>query len=154
MLDGAQIIDPGNAIRFALSGNARMTLVSRKTGARFTYRIRSADQFRTRTGEIPRAGGVTHFVSVLTGPDNAKDYVYLGYLVGGGRRYVHGVKSRIDATAPSAHAFGWAWMRLMDEQVPADLEVWHEGRCGKCGRALTTPESIASGIGPVCAGVL
>jgi hypothetical protein len=24
-------------------------------------------------------------------------------------------------------------------------------RCRRCGRALTTPESIASGIGPVCA---
>ena len=31
------------------------------------------------------------------------------------------------------------------------LEVWHEGRCGRCNRALTVPESIASGIGPECA---
>jgi hypothetical protein len=30
------------------------------------------------------------------------------------------------------------------------MELWHEGRCGKCGRALTVPESIESGLGPVC----
>lgn len=37
--------------------------------------------------------------------------------------------------------------------IPPSLEVWHEGRCGRCGRALTVPESIASGIGPVCEGL-
>jgi hypothetical protein len=30
------------------------------------------------------------------------------------------------------------------------LEVWHEGRCGRCGRALTVPESVERGIGPEC----
>jgi hypothetical protein len=33
-----------------------------------------------------------------------------------------------------------------------ELAVYHEGRCGACGRRLTTPESISSGLGPVCAG--
>jgi hypothetical protein len=28
------------------------------------------------------------------------------------------------------------------------------GRCGRCGRTLTKPESIAAGIGPVCAGMV
>jgi hypothetical protein len=30
-----------------------------------------------------------------------------------------------------------------------EFEVWHEGKCGKCGRALT-PSSILTGIGPEC----
>jgi hypothetical protein len=30
-------------------------------------------------------------------------------------------------------------------------KVHHEGRCGRCGRTLTVPESIESGIGPECA---
>ena len=27
---------------------------------------------------------------------------------------------------------------------------WHEGRCGRCGRKLTVPESIEAGYGPEC----
>jgi hypothetical protein len=30
------------------------------------------------------------------------------------------------------------------------VEVWHEGTCGKCGRALTVPSSIENGLGPEC----
>ena len=35
--------------------------------------------------------------------------------------------------------------------LPPALEVWHEGRCGRCGRKLTTPQSVETGFGPVCA---
>lgn len=35
----------------------------------------------------------------------------------------------------------------------ASIRYGHEiGACGVCGRTLTNPESIAAGIGPVCAG--
>jgi hypothetical protein len=44
-------------------------------------------------------------------------------------------------------AFGWAWRHPDSDK----LEVWHEGRCGRCGRRLTVPESIESGLGPECA---
>lgn len=30
------------------------------------------------------------------------------------------------------------------------VEIWHEGKCGRCGRQLTVPESIESGFGPEC----
>jgi Family of unknown function (DUF6011) len=63
-----------------------------------------------------------------------------------------GQKSRVGREAPSAKAFDWAWRALTKGTMPANLEVWHEGRCGRCGRKLTVPESIARGIGPECAG--
>ena len=28
--------------------------------------------------------------------------------------------------------------------------VYHVGKCGKCGKKLTTPESILTGLGPTC----
>lgn len=126
-----------DARAFALAGNAILTLQSRRTGQRFTYRVRAAD------GE----GLATHFVQLLTGPDNTSDYQYLGYLAGD--RYVHGKKSRVSSRAPSVQAFAWWWARV-DHGHP-ELEVFHEGRCGKCGRLLTTPESVTRGIGPECA---
>lgn len=130
-------LDPANARRFILAGNARVTLESVKTGARFTFRVRQKDDG-------------FYFVSVLTGSDNEADYTYLGTIRGG--RYAHGRKSRICAAAPSAKAFEWAWPRLAAGSVPDGLRVWHEGRCGRCNRPLTVPESIASGLGPECAG--
>jgi hypothetical protein len=139
----AEFVDASLAVPFLVGGNAIVTFESRKTGARFTYRIRLAD---------PRQGGdrePPHFVSVLTGPNNGHDYDYLGAIFQK-KVYVHGKTSRIAADAPSAVAFAWAWRHLSAGKMPEGLAVWHEGRCGRCGRRLTTPRSLATGLGPVC----
>jgi hypothetical protein len=39
---------------------------------------------------------------------------------------------------------------LIKNNLPNFIEIWHEGRCGKCGRTLTVPDSIANGLGPEC----
>lgn len=118
-----------------------MTFQSERTGTRFTYRIRQAEQGALVSTTI-------HFVAVLTNPDH---YEYIGY-IRDGLTYIHGKKSAIASDAPSSMAFRWAWDRLAAGEWPPSLLVWHEGRCGKCGRRLTTPESIETGIGPICAG--
>lgn len=127
------------ARRYALAGNARLTLVSRRTGNRFTYKIKAAKD------EDGKPKGF-FFVSVLTSPDNVDGYTYLGTI--SGDRFRHGVKSPIGLDAPSARAFVWGWERL---EGHADLEVYHDGSCGRCGRLLTVPSSVLSGIGPECA---
>jgi hypothetical protein len=127
-----------DARAFALGGNAVFTVVSRKTGTRFTFKVRQPD------------ASAPHFVSVLNGPDNDGDYAYLGTIFADGT-YRHGKKSYIGADAPSARAFAWFWSVLGTERE-AMAEVWHEGRCCRCGRRLTVPSSIEAGIGPECAG--
>jgi hypothetical protein len=123
-----------NPAQFALAGNATFTIESLKTGVRFTYRVRAAE-------DAP-----IHFVAVLTGPDNTQDYRYLGFIRRG--VYFHGNKSSISRDAPSARAFDWFWRRMAQgDDISALAEVSHEGRCG---RALTVPESIRSGYGPEC----
>jgi len=123
---------------FLFAGNATVTLVSEKTGARFTYRVRGSDD------------GMCHFVSLLSGSDNEGDYQYLGHFRGG--YYSHGRKSRIGENAPGAVAFAWFGRHLLAGILPLGLQVWHEGRCGACNRKLTVPSSIAAGLGPECAG--
>ena len=129
---------------FALAGNATFTVQSRKTGTRFTYRVSYPRD--KETGKVDRTAPL--FVSVLTGPENTRDYTYLGYI----RRdlYLHGKKSRISADAPSAIAFEWFFRAMTQNRLEA-CEVFHNGHCGRCGRVLTVPESIRSGIGPECA---
>jgi hypothetical protein len=141
MTTSAPIRDAAHALRFLLAGNAHATFVSQKTETRFTYRVVLAD---------PRPGDTRappHFVSVLTGPDH---YEFLGTIFGS-KIFSHGVKSRISQDAPSAQAFAWVWQRLTAGRVPETCDVYHEGRCGRCARRLTTLESIERGLGPECA---
>ena len=123
---------------FVLAGNATITLVSLKTDKRYTFRIRKPND------ETP------HFVSVLFGPDNTEDYQFLGSLFNQGQTYRHGRRSTVYEGDIRVLAWNYMWDRVLQGRLPANLEVWHEGKCGRCGRALTVPESIERGIGPVC----
>jgi len=140
MSHAAQITVPAAITAFVLAGNSRFTLVNPLTGNRFTFRVRKGE------GEA-----APYFVSVLTGSDNEGDYSYLGCLFDDAAKFVVTGKSRISRDAPSAKAFAWFWGRQYQGRELGPVQFWHEGRCGKCGRALTVPESIETGLGPVCA---
>ena len=127
------------AVQFILAGRARLTLVSEKSGTRFTYRVAQKDET------------TPHFVSLMNGSCNETAFTFLGTIFEK-TTYRHGKKSQVSQDAPSAKAWAWAWSYLSRGEMPPSCEVWHEGRCGKCGRALTVPASISSGIGPVCEG--
>lgn len=119
---------------FILAGNAYLTLVSDKSKTRYTYRIKKSNE---RT---------LFFVSVLYG-DNTKEYTYIGLI----REKTFELARKASPDDPRVKAFAWTWAFLKrEDRVPTTLEVWHEGRCGVCGRKLTVPSSIAIGVGPDC----
>jgi len=128
---------------FMLAGRAVFTVTSRRTGARFTYRVARADK-----------GAERYYVHVLTGPDNDRDYAYAGMLFPSGTglraRQTHG--SRVLPTAPSWMGFVWLVSMLnAGRDYSNSAAVDHAGRCARCGRTLTVPESIRTGLGPECA---
>lgn len=137
--------DASAALTFMLAGKAHITTVSKKTGTRFTYRIAKVKE---DTG-----GPATHFVGVLNGTDNNSAYAYIGYIHRDGN-FVYGRKSKIDAEAPSVKGFVWTYVMLKGDKLSEHVEIWHEGKCGRCARRLTVPESIARGIGPECASMV
>lgn len=142
--------------RFILGGLAIFTLLSKKTGARKTFRVRKAED----VDGSGRPHG--YYVDLLTGPNNTEDYRYLCYLwidqvVGS----LHSKINKQQWGEDAVKAFEWLLSRLNrnfdhfpDAQSSFEqlAEFFHEGRCGVCGRALTTPESVELGIGPICAG--
>lgn len=137
-----------HARAFVQAGNATITLVSKATGVRFTYKIQAPFDDGMRGG-VRNLGSDMRFVKVLTGADNESSYSYLGYIRRG--VFFHGgEKARVGLMAPSCKAFNWAWKSLQQDSIPTTLEVWHEGRCARCARKLTVPSSIASGFGPEC----
>jgi hypothetical protein len=139
MSETAKFTTAAAAKQFMLGGNATVTLVSTKTGTRFTYQIRGKDD--------------VHFISLLRGPDNEADYKYLGRLDAQGRLWIGRKVPKpgdIGPGAPASLAFAYAWGRVSAGLMRDSLEIWHEGRCGRCNRKLTVPSSIASGFGPEC----
>lgn len=144
---------PGEIRRFILAGNATFTIVDGDT--RFTYKVKSFTADKNKFWSTKNQDKSVYFVSVLTGPSNESDYQYMGLLkLQPDGDYIFGrtAKSRFEEAAPSMLLFRRAWNAVERGCCwPHALEFWHEGVCCVCGRKLTVPESIASGIGPECA---
>tara|TARA_Y100000310_G_C20704273_1_gene833467 strand:+ start:34407 stop:34865 length:459 start_codon:yes stop_codon:yes gene_type:complete len=137
-----------DALDFIKGGKATITISSAKTDTHFTFKINQKIEDGDEAAENPKK--TPFFVSVLNGPDNWENYQYIGYIKADGNScLLDGKKGHPDA--PSFKAFSWVWAHLNRGNIPADLTIQHEGKCCVCGRKLTTPESVASGIGPVCA---
>ena len=145
----------GDIHNYLTAGRGTMTVVSKASGARFTYKLKRApDKLKLEVAEQERP----IFVSVLTGPDNEADYKFLGTIRQVNQSsmltYAYSYKSKISISSLSAIAFKWlikAYNEFPDKLLE-EAEIWHEGRCGRCGRKLTVPSSIQRGFGPECIG--
>jgi hypothetical protein len=151
-----------DVLKFIRGGNAVFTIKSLKTGKHFTYKV-AQKQVEDHDGKMIRTG--QFFVRVLAGPDN-QDWAasqYIGfmksfwaadYLREGKDPLIAGKKGK--KNAPSFIALQWVLKKL---STPTDIdciddwsvEIMHEGRCCRCNRALTHPDSIKTGVGPECA---
>lgn len=140
------LTDPSVISEFLTAGNAIFTLRSIVTSKRHTFRV---------THKEFDNGREFWFVSSLTGPSNESDYHYLGSIINDGGVLAY----RLSAKSPSANdvrhtIITWMVRQLSKGSWPSEkCEFWHEGRCGKCGRRLTDPESIKTGLGPICSGL-
>jgi hypothetical protein len=125
------------AIAFLLGGKATFTVKNENTGNRFTYRVR-----KKKTQDV-------FFVEFLYGSDNTRNYKYIGTIFDKSR-YIHSSKSGVSRDAISVKAFDYVFERLMNNKLPHYISIYHEGKCARCNRPLTVPESILSGFGPEC----
>lgn len=136
-----QITEPKAALTYLLGGKSFTTLVSLKSGNRYTFKVELADKRNPTDTD-------TWFVSLLMGPDNWANYKYIGMIKDNQFRWTG--KSKVSKDAPSVVGFGFVFNSLQANTM-CGFEVWHEGKCGRCGKKLTVPESIATGFGPDCA---
>ncbi len=137
----SHLINQSEALNFITAGNATFTFKSLKTGKRFTYKAVAKEKY-----------GVNRlYINYLRGSDNILDYGYLCTIEknDSGLPLITFVSSRLKES-PVFSAFRFVWMALLGEIDMPQLEIWHEGRCCRCGRTLTVPESIERGIGPEC----
>jgi len=135
---------------FIFAGNATATIENTRTQGRFTYKVVAS---KDRETNEPNVKSGPWFVKVLNGPDNNSNYAFIGtvFLNLGMFCFNHSKKNTVTKDAQSFQVFEWLTKRLNRDDLPDFIEIHHSGRCGRCGRKLTVPTSIKSGLGPVCA---
>lgn len=118
------------------NSGAEFTVRSKRTGKDFTYKL-SRSTYHGHT--------YTH-VKVET---QYQQYQYLGY-------YDCGmiVRKKDSVETPSAVAIAWVLRQVENKNITAldGVEVFHLGKCVRCGATLTDATSIEIGLGPVCRG--
>lgn len=125
---------------------ARPEIVTLPAPARqgtFTVPVESSH----RTVRVSAVVDGVRFVSLLTGPDR---YTCIGLIRDAGFKWT---RRFADHDAPAVRAAVATVLTFNEESLEryGKLYAMESGNCWVCGRELTTPESIAAGIGPVCA---
>ena len=125
--------------KFILSGKPVFTIRSTKIDKRFTYKIRRDKNNKDR-----------FFAMVMFGSDNEKDYRFLGWFYRDNWTLKHSGKSCDTDKSERFQMLKYFLQFICDNHIPETCEFFPSGNCGRCGRLLTTPESIERGIGPEC----
>ena len=131
-----QFEDVDKIQEYVLGGHGSITVVSKKTNNRYTFTFGQKEDSPV-------------FVRVKFGPEY-EDSRYIG-CIRGDNPLLFRINKNIARDMPLA-TFRWLWRHISEPELLDYVEVWHEGKCGRCGRTLTVPSSIDAGIGPVCAG--
>ena len=115
-------------------------------GGEFT--IKSIKTNKEYTYKINRTLFLNKWYSHIFVETNYLDYTYLG-------SYSNGVitNKKIINISPSAIAIAYIFNCLekgLFDYVNKRVEVYHLGKCIKCGKKLTDSNSIKIGLGPTC----
>jgi hypothetical protein len=119
--------------------NGRFTVRSAASGEHRTFLVRTQkDDANFAPGE--------RIVYLLTGDDNESDYTGFGFVAGSGVRVWRKKQdTQFERLARMLE-------RLPELEASGKCDVMAETKCRRCNRTLTTPQSVESGIGPVCDG--
>lgn len=124
--------------------NGCITVENTKTGGHRTFKVSTVQEGNLKGKRI---------VALLYGPDNESDYRGFAFVKEDGSISVWSKYRSTSVDVARSQYEVFAHMLMRPDAFEELGAVYHfEGRCRVCNRKLTTPESIQSGIGPVCAG--
>lgn len=129
------------SMEFVRAGRAVFT-VSNNSGKHMTFKVikfvnqgNGLDSFYVMRKE----GSRFQYMGFL----NGRDEVQLTFK----SRNVYGLSNTSDCVL----VFNWAMKVIKGiSKLPYGYDIKHEGKCGRCGRNLTHPQSIETGFGPEC----
>ena len=127
-------LDLESVDKLLLAGNATFTMVSKVSNKRLTLKIQKVKDKEN-----------FFFVKAKSG----HNFAYLG-AIGGGKFFLTKA-SKFSKDSEFFKAMDWLVNKMNLRNLPeAQVEIWHEGKCCRCGKTLTVPASIQMGIGPEC----
>ena len=137
-----KIVSLDSIKKIVFGGKSTFTVQNINTGNRLTYRVTTLKG--DKRGEI-------WFISVLSGNNNEADYSFVGIVFKEKTTFRLTKKSRVNAESKSFRGFSWLFNQISaNKELPQNVNFYHSGRCARCGKLLTTPESIEAGFGPEC----
>ena len=93
-----------------------------------------------------------YFAGVLAGPENEIDYKYIGMVFPDNGNLHFTSKSNLPPQDERVKVLEWILKLIFkNKDLPDGYKIELSKDCAKCGRLLTTMESIERGIGPECA---
>ncbi len=126
-------------VNFLIGGKAIFTVFNPQ-GVRYTYKV-------TKSKKVEGM----YFIWLLTGPNNEHDYTYFGAYFPNRYEVLMTCKSKFKDDSLPVKVIRFAIRVLIGLQsLPIGYGIIHEGKCCRCAKPLTTPESIRLGIGPNC----
>ena len=136
-------IDLKIALKFMLAGKSEFVMHSNKTNQDFTYRlnrkISQEDKDKFIYFVSTKMGTTWEYAGILWYDDKQDQY-----------RFAQGKKGQVDASNIYIRSLIFVLNKLHKGGIPEHLTVYHTGSCGRCGKKLTTTESILTGLGPEC----
>lgn len=127
-----------------LAGRSSLTITNPATGQWIKVKMR---QLKDRGTGLP---GPAYYMKIALLDDSEAGYRFAGTYFSDSGRFKPGRD-----VLPSSRLGQVANFLVASVAKPLNLQtcaIDHEGRCCRCARPLTHPESIATGIGPDCAG--
>jgi len=141
----------------ALAGRAILTFRNVETGSHFTAVIRQKRDKKDRKIKLP---AYNVWISLLGDGETRKRYA--GLIFTDQPQIRMWVSREVPANDRLAQVFRWMVGAIqnpvvlrgtpstVDGLVHNKVALFHENKCCHCGLTLTHPESIYTGIGPVC----
>ena len=136
-----RITDKEEIKRFVLSGKAIFTIMNASTGVRFTYKFKQ-NKNDSKVFWV--------YMLCMSNNEDDKSYKFLGGF-SMEKGFINSDKAQIKGTL-GVRAINWFCKQIKNDtlQKHEKLRFFHLGKCGRCGKTLTTPESIKNGLGPEC----
>lgn len=131
-----------NYPKLILAGKSSLTIKNPATGNHVKIRVKRCKDKKT---DIPLP---IFFVKVAILGDQESGYVYTGTFFSDTKRFKQAANLKQGSQLEKITAF--LVNAISRPEILQKTEILHEGKCCRCGRTLTHPESIKSGIGPEC----
>ena len=136
-------IELNQALKFILAGKCEFVLYSTKINDKFEYKLTKKESKNKENEFIyflnTKVDGEFKYAGVIWFDDKTNEF-----------RFGQGAKGQLEGNHLNIRSLLFVLNKLNLGGEPQHCEVYHVGTCGRCGKKLTTPESILTGLGPEC----